>query len=1086
VSTSLLKARASGGSSSSSSSNKSSGSKSSSNLKRFSHEQIRSKVAKRGPSVPEYYALLMATAVEEDDTGIVFDAKHPSWALLVTLVKAARKKPSAGNGSVTTLASLGLVNRSEAELAKSPPPGGIRRVTRRNNNNNKNSGSGSNIKAAVSPTTSSTTESKQPTVSLLSAQLAATKRNDSSSPGSKRQSPMHPAYGAHPISDASVAPGSPSLRADFRLSAALKSSNNISIINNDNVEDATDGGGMTPLSPGGTRRRKNKARSLRSASPNDEFLSSLSAEHGEVTMEDLQLLNKLQAELKEPTPSVQTIRSICAIITIPAHLRAHIWRILLRCAKSQVTVQSQVAFDLPNQRVIKADIERTLPYLPVFQDKKVRNDMEILLTQYCKTFSVSYKQGMNYILAPFFVVGLKTRSEIYNSYCALIQYFLPNTFTDNEFGGLQCVFSLFRFLLLYHDPELCMFLDMHQMGPELYASSWFITLHANRCEMSVLLCLWDHLLLEIELDPLLHYFVSLALLMSKRKLLLAEQNVTLPETLSKIHVTTKREVARIVAHAKKLRAASPLSVQHQFTSVTSRKIPVDSVEYETLLSLPCLSVAAEELVGHCYGQPLPGASSAASIKFIVLDCRPLVQFEAGHLPCAFHVDPVLLFNDQELAARIASLSSMRGCHFCFFGEGYAKHKAQACTMLNLSFLKRGFKFISNCEGGYERCHAIIASSANMFELVDHNPDKCHECNSSSKKKRRQQQQQQQQQLQQQQLNSPTNSKKGGLLSSLAQRLSGFVSGRKVDKKKNGSKKDSNKKQLVFETGYQADDASSSSSSSLSSSTSSTAGATAAAPSGSSNDAISSSESKHGGKRSNKYKQRHLPDNLIIPSFGFECKLLHTVLRDFSQSGPTFAAAANRFAALLCGAAMDHVEVKEKSVMNSVGTIFTGLQASPMCAVTLSSAGASCMRAALAPFTSLIDIETGSVTARTTNGNDTRQQLVLSLPDDVRKRHVLVFAAVADPSSSIQLLNVMHELSNARVPRDRIVVVALVIARQTLWTFAENYPAITLVVSSVDEYQNGELSPGLGDFARRYAAAAATAAATSAASMLKKT
>ena len=44
---------------------------------------------------------------------------------------------------------------------------------------------------------------------------------------------------------------------------------------------------------------------------------------------------------------------------------------------------------------------------------------------------------------------------------------MANTFTDNEFGGLQCVFALFRFMLLYHDPELCNFLDQYDMGPEV-------------------------------------------------------------------------------------------------------------------------------------------------------------------------------------------------------------------------------------------------------------------------------------------------------------------------------------------------------------------------------------------------------------------------------------------------------------------------------------------------------------------------------------------------------------------------------------------------------------------------------------------
>lgn len=102
---------------------------------------------------------------------------------------------------------------------------------------------------------------------------------------------------------------------------------------------------------------------------------------------------------------------------------------------------------------------------------------------------------MNYVLAPLFLLNLPSRASLYNLYEKFLDRLLKNTFTDNEFGGLQCIFTLFRLLLLYHDPELCNFLTTNDMGPELYASSWFITLFANRCKLEVLFYLWDCLLL---------------------------------------------------------------------------------------------------------------------------------------------------------------------------------------------------------------------------------------------------------------------------------------------------------------------------------------------------------------------------------------------------------------------------------------------------------------------------------------------------------------------------------------------------------------------------------------------------------------
>lgn len=36
----------------------------------------------------------------------------------------------------------------------------------------------------------------------------------------------------------------------------------------------------------------------------------------------------------------------------------------------------------------------------------------------------------------------------------------------------SATFHLFRLLVLYHDPELCSFLDTKQISPDLYALTW--------------------------------------------------------------------------------------------------------------------------------------------------------------------------------------------------------------------------------------------------------------------------------------------------------------------------------------------------------------------------------------------------------------------------------------------------------------------------------------------------------------------------------------------------------------------------------------------------------------------------------------
>ena len=65
---------------------------------------------------------------------------------------------------------------------------------------------------------------------------------------------------------------------------------------------------------------------------------------------------------------------------------------------------------------------------------------------------------MNYVLAPFFMIEMKDRLDIYLCFESFIETYLNSTFNDEEFGSLQCIFRMFRLLIQYHDPSLSTFL----------------------------------------------------------------------------------------------------------------------------------------------------------------------------------------------------------------------------------------------------------------------------------------------------------------------------------------------------------------------------------------------------------------------------------------------------------------------------------------------------------------------------------------------------------------------------------------------------------------------------------------------------
>jgi hypothetical protein len=76
-------------------------------------------------------------------------------------------------------------------------------------------------------------------------------------------------------------------------------------------------------------------------------------------------------------------------------------------------------------------------------------------------------------------------------------------------------------------------LDKHDMAPELYACSWFITLFANRLAPPLLLRLWDVLLLHAG-DATLILFFCVALMREGREVLLNADGAELPLHLMRL------------------------------------------------------------------------------------------------------------------------------------------------------------------------------------------------------------------------------------------------------------------------------------------------------------------------------------------------------------------------------------------------------------------------------------------------------------------------------------------------------------------------------------------------------------------------
>ena len=215
--------------------------------------------------------------------------------------------------------------------------------------------------------------------------------------------------------------------------------------------------------------------------------------------------------------------------------------------------------DNKTMRIMQGDIERTRVqesiYMPSFKDYLYQ-----ILIYYIKKNNITYKQGLNEIGGPFILLKYKLKlsfTKIYSLFTCFIDKFLTNYFSEKDFFSLESSFALINILIKYHDIELFRKFEFALINPELYATSWLLTLFANKCELNIIYYLWDKFILFD--DVLFPFFFIVAFLIINREKFFAKDYSIVLTQLSQLNINTIKEVNDIIDLANNLRNKTPMS-----------------------------------------------------------------------------------------------------------------------------------------------------------------------------------------------------------------------------------------------------------------------------------------------------------------------------------------------------------------------------------------------------------------------------------------------------------------------------------------------------------------------------------------------
>lgn len=358
--------------------------------------------------------------------------------------------------------------------------------------------------------------------------------------------------------------------------------------------------------------------------------------------------------------NINDIYSICKGKPIPESIRPDVWKVCLDVRKkSDQLLMFNEVFDLPFQQILREDVNKIVDKIGNDDEDKVSvtSDLESLLTFYCKNRNLQYEadNGWPEILLPLLSLKLK-RSDTYNLFESLRDAYVPK--------GCQPkgnVFHVFRLLLLYHDPPLCTFLDTKKISPELYSTKWFTSLFASSCGLSVILSMWD--LYFQSSDPFLVFFLSLIILINGREQILAKTSSSKEEIIEFLsNMPCKLEIDDVVdfcSLAQYYSQNTPSSFKTEYLKTlfgAHTEFPEKCLVSQAL----CLPVTVYELVENSTVE----LTSADSVRFFLVDCRPAHQYNAGHLSTAFHLDCDLML-EEPIAFQTAVQGEFRNSIFQF-------------------------------------------------------------------------------------------------------------------------------------------------------------------------------------------------------------------------------------------------------------------------------------------------------------------------------------------------------------------------------------------------------------------------------------
>lgn len=295
------------------------------------------------------------------------------------------------------------------------------------------------------------------------------------------------------------------------------------------------------------------------------------------------------------------------------------------------------------------------------------------------------------------------------------------------------MFTIITLLLKYHSPKLSNFFFKHQISPEIYSTSWLLTMYSTMISDEFLLFdLWEEIILQS--DVLYPCYIAVALLDLEGLDLARNEIGLIPISLNRLKIRDKCKLQEVIEKSKNFKKLVPVSVSTKFKQYDVYDLLKIEAYIEGLKENTCLSILPREIMLLAYPESkICNCKSKChlcdiSYPVIIIDCREQCEQQLGHFPnTAFLTDKDL----RDIAIFPEQFLNIRGIyHFALMGSD--KNDTQLVKTLAQHFLEYEFPYISIIEGGFSSCHQFAVLF--KLDIKNHKINFCTLCKDQSKVK----------------------------------------------------------------------------------------------------------------------------------------------------------------------------------------------------------------------------------------------------------------------------------------------------------------------------------------------------------------